>query len=94
MDSSTMQSIRRRTNRIAGQVAGIQRMIDEDRYCVEILNQISAVRSALDALGVELLSSHLQTCILGRESAHPKAKPMQPSELVAELKHVLSRFLR
>jgi CsoR family transcriptional regulator, copper-sensing transcriptional repressor len=94
MDSSTMESIRRRTNRIAGQVAGIQRMIDEDRYCVDILNQISAVRSALDALGVELLSSHLQTCIIGREAAHPKAKPMQSSELVAELKHVLSRFLR
>jgi CsoR family transcriptional regulator, copper-sensing transcriptional repressor len=94
MDSSTMESIRRRTNRIAGQVAGIQRMIEEDRYCVDILNQISAVRSALDALGVELLGSHLQTCILGRESAHPKAKPMQPSELVTELKHVLSRFLK
>jgi DNA-binding FrmR family transcriptional regulator len=94
MDSSTTESIRRRTNRIAGQVAGIQRMIEEDRYCVDILNQISAVRSALDALGVELLSSHLQTCMLGRESPHPKAKPMQPSELVAELKNVLSRFLK
>ena len=54
------------------QVAGIQRMIEENRYCVDILNQISAVRSALDALGVELLSSQLQTPIIGRESPHPK----------------------
>jgi CsoR family transcriptional regulator, copper-sensing transcriptional repressor len=44
----TRESIRRRANRIAGQIAGIQRMIEDDRYCVEILNQISAVRSALD----------------------------------------------
>ncbi|MGH8164547.1 MAG: metal-sensitive transcriptional regulator, partial [Rhodanobacteraceae bacterium] len=42
-----------RIKRIAGQVAGVQRMIEEDRYCVDILNQISAVRSALDALGLE-----------------------------------------
>jgi hypothetical protein len=45
-DSSILESIRRRTNRIVGQVAGIQGMIEEDRYCVDILNQISAVRPA------------------------------------------------
>jgi DNA-binding FrmR family transcriptional regulator len=94
MQPSTREKIRRRANRVAGQVAGIQRMIDQDRYCVDILNQISAVRSALDALGVELLTSHLQTCVLGQDSQHPSAKPMQPSELVDELHHVLSRFLK
>jgi DNA-binding FrmR family transcriptional regulator len=51
----------------------VQHMIEEDRYCVDILNQISAVRSALDALGVELLSSQLQTRIIGRESPHPNS---------------------
>lgn len=94
MQQDTRESIRRRVNRIAGQVAGIQRMIEEDRYCVDILNQISAVRSALDSLGVELLTSHLQTCLIGQNSKHPKARPMQPSELVDELHHVLSRFLK
>ena len=94
MQPSTREKIRRRASRVAGQVAGIQRMIDQDRYCVDILNQISAVRSALDALGVELLTSHLQTCVLGQDSQHPSAKPMQPSELVDELHHVLSRFLK
>jgi CsoR family transcriptional regulator, copper-sensing transcriptional repressor len=94
MQQDTRESIRRRANRIAGQIGGIQRMIQEDRYCVDILNQISAVRSALDALGVELLTSHLQTCVIGQDSKHSKAKPMQPSELIDELHHVLSRFLK
>jgi DNA-binding FrmR family transcriptional regulator len=94
MLENTRESIRRRANRIAGQVAGVQRMIEEDRYCVDILNQISAVRSALDSLGIELLTSHLQTCVLGQDSKHPKANPMEPSELVTELHHVLSRFLK
>ena len=53
MQQDTRESIRRRANRIAGQIGGIQRMIEEDRYCVDILNQISAVRSALDSLGVD-----------------------------------------
>jgi DNA-binding FrmR family transcriptional regulator len=94
MLQNTRENIRRRTNRIAGQITGIQRMIEEDRYCVDILNQISAVRSALDSLGVELLTSHLQTCVIGQDAKHQKAKPMQPAELVNELHHVLSRFLK
>ena len=52
-------------------------MIEDDRYCVDILSQISAVRSALDSLGVELLTSHLKTCVIGQDAKHPKAKPME-----------------
>ncbi len=82
--------------RIAGQVAGVQRMIAEDRYCVDILNQISAVRSALDALGVELLSNHLESCVVGHgtKSEHAKARPMKTLELLSEVKVALTRFLR
>jgi len=71
-------------------------MIEEDRYCVDILNQISALRSALDALGVELLASHLETCVLGSDkgSGHPTAKAMKPEALLAEVHHVVCRFLR
>jgi DNA-binding FrmR family transcriptional regulator len=94
MKEESREKVRRRANRIAGQIAGIQRMIDEDRYCVDILNQISAVRSALDALGVELLTSHVQTCVIGGNSQHPKANPMPPAKLIKELHHVLSRFLK
>jgi len=94
MQEANRKKIQKRINRIVGQVSGIQRMIEEDRYCVDILNQISAVRSALDALGVELLTSHVQTCVLGRHAQHPKVKPLKPAEILEELHHVLSRFLK
>jgi CsoR family transcriptional regulator, copper-sensing transcriptional repressor len=88
--------VTKRVNRIAGQVNGIKRMIKEDRYCVDILNQISAVRSALDALGVELLTNHVESCVVGHgtEKQHAKAKPMKPDQLLAELRTALSRFLK
>lgn len=96
MENEVREKVRGRVKRIAGQIAGVQRMIEEERYCVDVLNQISAVRSALDALGVELLTNHLKTCVLGRDegSAHPTTKPMKPEDLVAEVHNVLSRFLR
>jgi DNA-binding FrmR family transcriptional regulator len=96
MKAEVSEKVLSRTKRIAGQVAGIQRMIEQDRYCVDILNQISAARSALDALGVVLLTNHLEHCVLGSsgDDRHPTAKAMQPEELVAEVNNVLSRFLR
>lgn len=96
MNDESRKKVKSRVNRIAGQVAGIQRMVDEDRYCVDVLNQIAAVRSALDALGIELLTRHLEGCILGHGtgSEHKKAKPMKQEELLAEMQTVLSRFLK
>lgn len=96
MKSEVRDRVVSRVKRISGQINGIQRMIEDERYCVDILHQISAVRSALDALGVELLTSHLETCVVGerKKSAHPKAQPMKPEALLAEVQHVLSRFLR
>jgi DNA-binding FrmR family transcriptional regulator len=57
------ESLGKRVARIEGQIRGIGRMIDEDRYCIDILTQVAAVRSALDALGVELLEHHLHGCV-------------------------------
>ncbi len=96
MDGQTSKKVKSRVNRIAGQVAGIQRMVEEDRYCVEILNQIAAVRSALDALGIELLTNHLESCVLGHGSGteHAGAKPMTKDQLVDEVRTVLARFLK
>lgn len=90
------RKVKSRVNRIAGQVAGIQRMVEEERYCVEILNQIAAVRSALDALGIEILTGHLESCVLGHgtDTEHARAKPMSKDQLVAEVRTVLSRFLK
>ena len=90
------KKLQTRLRRIAGQVAGLQRMVEDERYCVDILNQISAVRSALDALGVELLTNHLESCVIGHGSGkeHARAKPMKPKELLSELQTALGRFLR
>lgn len=96
MNSVTRGKVEGRLKRVAGQVAGIQRMVADDRYCVDILNQISAVRSALDALGVELLTGHVECCVVGHggEKPHTRARPMKPEELMAELRTALSRFLK
>ncbi len=76
-----------RINRVVGQVAGIKKMIDEDRYCVDILNQIAAVRSALDQLGVNLLTGHLECCVLSQDAC-------RHGDLLDEIKTALSRFLK
>jgi DNA-binding FrmR family transcriptional regulator len=96
MDCEARQKVQVRVKRIAGQVAGIQRMVEEDRYCVDILNQVAAVRSALDAFGVELLHQHLESCVLGQGSGreHDHAKPMGREELLAELRKAIARFVR
>jgi DNA-binding FrmR family transcriptional regulator len=62
-DEARKHGLRKRVNRVEGQIRGIGRMIDEDRYCIDILTQLAAVRSALDALGIELLEHHLHGCV-------------------------------
>jgi DNA-binding FrmR family transcriptional regulator len=96
MNDEARRKVRARVNRVSGQVAGIGRMIDEDKYCVEILHQIAAARSALDALGVELLSQHLESCVIGHgtDSEHSCAEPLSRDQLLDEVRAVLSGFLR
>ena len=50
-------------NRIEGQVRGVAKMIDEDRYCVDVLTQVSAIQAALDALAMRLLENHTKGCV-------------------------------
>ena len=96
MQHEKRKQLTTRLNRISGQVHGIQKMLDEDRYCVDILNQIAAVRSALDSLGIELLTDHIEGCVVGHgtESEHACAKPMTQEALLEEVRTVLSRFLK
>jgi DNA-binding FrmR family transcriptional regulator len=96
MESASQKKLVSRVKRIGGQVAGIERMLTDKRYCVDILNQIAAVRSALDALGVELLTRHLETCVLGHgsDSEHENARPITKQDLLDEVKTALSRFLK
>jgi DNA-binding FrmR family transcriptional regulator len=53
----------KRLNRICGQVRGVSNMIEEDRYCVDVLTQIAAIRSALDAVAMQLLEDHAHGCV-------------------------------
>lgn len=96
MNVEQTKKIRARVNRISGQVNGIGKMVDEDRYCLEILDQISAARAALDALGVELLTNHIRCCVVGHGSGseHECAKPLDQEELLLEVQTTLTRFLK
>ncbi|HVZ33728.1 MAG TPA: metal-sensitive transcriptional regulator [Polyangiaceae bacterium] len=63
MDEKTRRAAHTRLKRLAGQVGGIQRMLDEGRYCVDILLQISAVQAALAEVGRLVLANHVETCL-------------------------------
>ena len=59
------ERLTKRLHRIEGQVRGIERMVDEDRYCIDVLTQIAAVKTALESLGFELLQDHVNHCVHG-----------------------------
>jgi len=96
MDDVAARRLRARVNRAVGQVEAVRRMVEEDRYCVDVLVQIAAARSALDALGIELLARHVETCIVGHGTGteHACARPLTKDQLVAEVRTVLGRFLK
>ncbi|MCC6379137.1 MAG: metal-sensitive transcriptional regulator [Burkholderiales bacterium] len=79
-------ALAKRLARIEGQVRGIGRMLEENRYCVDILTQVSAVRSALDALGLELLEHHLHGCV------QDAVKSGQGEPAIDEAMHVIRKF--
>lgn len=89
MTPETREQARKRVRRISGQVAGIERMIEQDRYCVDVLLQVAAVRAALDGLGKLLLNAHVETCVA---EAIASGRPKDRKEKVAELMTVFSKF--
>ncbi|MFR8549037.1 MAG: metal-sensing transcriptional repressor [Lachnospiraceae bacterium] len=58
------RDLQNRLKRIEGQVRGIQKMVEEDRYCIDIMTQVSAVQSALNSFNKLLLTNHIQTCVV------------------------------
>lgn len=91
MRDEEREKARRRLRRIAGQVAGIQRMLDEDRYCVDVLHQIAAVRAALDQTGKVILGAHVETCVA---DAFASGSARERRKKKDELLDVFSRFVR
>jgi DNA-binding FrmR family transcriptional regulator len=63
--TATKDQLKNRLKRIEGQVRGIERMVDEDRYCIDVLTQISAVQAALDKVALGLLDEHARHCVIG-----------------------------
>jgi len=78
----------KRLNRIEGQVRGIAKMIDQDTYCIDVLTQVSAVRSALDKVALELLRDHARHC-LSHEGTLPEGKNDKADELVNAISRMI-----
>jgi CsoR family transcriptional regulator, copper-sensing transcriptional repressor len=85
--TATKEQLLGRLRRIEGQIGGIERMVDEDRYCIDVLTQISAVQAALDKVALGLLDDHAHHCVLG-------ATESERDEKTGELMAAVGRLMR
>jgi CsoR family transcriptional regulator, copper-sensing transcriptional repressor len=85
--TATKDQLQTRLRRIEGQVRGIERMVEEDRYCIDVLTQIAAVQAALDKVALGLLDGHAHTCVIG-------AEPQQQDARTAEMMAAIGRLMR
>lgn len=86
--TATKDQLRKRLRRIEGQVRGVEKMVDEDRYCIDVVTQITAIQAALDKVALGVLDDHARHCIVG---GHAKG---EPEELSDELMAAVARLLR
>jgi DNA-binding FrmR family transcriptional regulator len=85
------EALVKRLHRIEGQVRGIERMVEEDRYCIDILTQISAVATALESLGFKILDEHVRHCVAGAIGSGDEQAASAKTE---ELLDAVQRFAR
>jgi CsoR family transcriptional regulator, copper-sensing transcriptional repressor len=81
------EAVLKRLRRIEGQVRGVQAMVEEDRYCIDVVTQVTAIESALDKVALELLEDHANHCVIGGE-------PAKQEERTEELMGAVRRLLR
>jgi DNA-binding FrmR family transcriptional regulator len=81
----------KRLHRIEGQVRGIERMVDEDRYCIDILTQVGAVSTALDSLAFAILDDHVKHCVAGALASGDEDEAQAKA---AELLEAVHRFAK
>lgn len=86
--SATKPQLTIRLKRIEGQVRGVEKMVQEDRYCIDVLTQISAIQAALDKVALGLLDAHTAHCLLG---AQEHDRPEKTDELMAAVGRLLRR---
>jgi DNA-binding FrmR family transcriptional regulator len=87
--SASRDQLQTRLRRVEGQVRGIQRMVAEDRYCIDVLTQISAVQAALDKVALGLLDDHTHHCVLG--APDPAEREARTVELMAAVGRLMRR---
>jgi DNA-binding FrmR family transcriptional regulator len=85
--SATKEQLLTRLRRVEGQVRGIEGMVEDDRYCIDVLTQISAVQAALDKVALGLLDDHARHCVIGGPEA-------QQDERTHELMAAVGRLMR
>jgi DNA-binding FrmR family transcriptional regulator len=81
-------AVLKRLRRIEGQVRGIERMVEENRYCIDVVTQVTAIQAALDKVALELLSEHAAHCVAGAERDE---RDERTEELMAAVKRLLRR---
>ena len=86
--SATKSQLNTRLARIEGQVRGLQRMVEEDRYCIDVITQISAVQAALDKVALGLLDDHARHCVIGGSEDE---KPERTAELMSAVGRLMRR---
>ena len=87
--TATKAQLDKRLRRIEGQVRGIQKMVAEDRYCIDVLTQISAVQAALDKVALGLLDEHTRHCVMGADD--PGLRDERAEELMAAVARLMRR---
>jgi DNA-binding FrmR family transcriptional regulator len=85
---SHKEQIEARLRRVEGQVRGVQKMIDEDRYCIDVLTQVSAIKAALDGVALLLLQDHTEHCVVEAVQAG------KGGEKIRELNEAVERLVR
>jgi len=89
--TATKDQLLARLARVEGQVRGVARMVDEDRYCIDVLTQLSAIQAALDQVALGLLDDHTRHCLLAAEGEAPGTPAAQADELMAAVGRLLKR---
>lgn len=82
------EAVLKRLRRIEGQVRGVQGMIEENRYCIDVVTQVTAIQAALDKVALELLSDHAAHCVVGAKAEEQEERA---EELMAAVKRLLRR---
>jgi DNA-binding FrmR family transcriptional regulator len=85
--SATKDQLKSRLRRIEGQVRGVERMVEEERYCIDVLTQIGAVQAALDKVALGLLDDHARYCVIGGQES-------KQEERTEELMAAVGRLMR